>query len=463
MEKSIAVLPFRNDSPEDSTQYFMDGVMEELLNNLQTIKSLRVCGRTSVEKYREQNKTLSKIARELGVNYIIEGSGQKSGNSMRMRVQLISAEKKREKHIWANSFEQENIDLKTYFKTQSSFAEAIAKELSAALTPQEKNLIEKIPTENITAYEAYLKGQYYVKTSNLNELDTALYYFELAKEKDPEFALAYAGISIIWMSYQQIGKITPEEAGPKIMSAIETALAIDSTLADVHYTLALINFLAMWDWKNGESEFKRAIAINPNYADAHTMYSFFLSIMGRPEEAMKHIELAVRLDPLNPMIKATYSQVLFFSRRYDEAISVSRELLEMDPTNLATLDPLFNALHMKGRYEEAIEALKSYFTNMYKDFDHVFDQYPKLGYTGTLTLEGDTLLAQSKTKYMLPIDLAYFFVFSGNKELALDCLEKAYEIHDPNTIIITSPTFDILRNEPRFQELSKRLYLPTKQ
>jgi hypothetical protein len=115
---------------------------------------------------------------------------------------------------------------------------------------------------------------------------------------------------------------------------------------------------------------------------------------------------------------------------------------------------------MTGRDEEAFEALKLYFTNMYKDFAHVFDQYPKLGYTGTLNLEGDTLLTQSKTKYILPIELAYFYVFSGNKKLTLDCLEKAYEIHDPNTIIITSPTYDILRNEPRFQELLRKLNIP---
>jgi TolB-like protein len=458
LEKSIAVLPFRNDSLDDSTQYFMNGVMDELLTRLQFIEELRVISRTSVEQYRGTNKTIPEIANDLKVNFIVEGSGQKIGKLFRIRVQLIRA--KNESHLWGNNFEQQILTMTEYFKAQSGFVEDIANQLKAFISPGEKKLIVKIPTEDITAYEAYLKGQFYVKTFNLNELDTALYYFELAKEKDPEFALAYAGISYIWLGYQQIGKITPDEAGPKIMSAIETALALDSTLADVHYTLAMINFLGMWDWKNSELEFKKAIAINPNYADAQALYSLFLSIMGRPEEAIKHIELAIKLDPKNPMIKTTYSQVLFFTRRYNEAISVSRELLDTDSTILVALDPLFNALHMTGRDEEAFEALKYYFTNMYKDFAHVFDQYPKLGYTGTLNLEGDTLLTQSKTKYILPIELAYFYVFSGNKKLALDCLEKAYEIHDPNMIIITSPTYDILRNEPRFQELLRKLNIP---
>ena len=359
LEKSIAVLPFRNDSLDDSTQYFMNGVMDELLTRLQFIEELRVISRTSVEQYRGTNKTIPEIANDLKVNFIVEGSGQKIGKSFRIRVQLIRA--KNESHLWGNNFEQQILTMTEYFKAQSGFVEDIANQLKAFISPGEKKLIVKIPTEDITAYEAYLKGQFYVKTFNLNELDTALYYFELAKEKDPEFALAYAGISYIWLSYQQIGKITPDEAGPKIMSAIETALALDSTLADVHYTLAMINFLGMWDWKNSELEFKKAIAINPNYADAQALYSLFLSIMGRPEEAIKHIELAIKLDPKNPMIKTTYSQVLFFTRRYNEAISVSRELLDTDSTILVALDPLFNALHMTGRDEEAFEALKLLF------------------------------------------------------------------------------------------------------
>jgi TolB-like protein/predicted nucleic acid-binding Zn ribbon protein len=457
LEKSIAVLPFRNDSHDDSTQYFMDGVMEELLMNLQKIKELRVLGRTSVEQYRSQNKTIPQIAKELGVNYIIEGSGQKSGNSLRIRVQLIRANK--ESHIWANNFEQENLNLKDYFKIQSNFAESIARELDAVITPGEKQLIETVPTERLEAYDAYLKGQFYYHKITSNDMDIAMQYFELAKELDPDFALAYVGIGTVWLGRQVIGAAVPEEAGPKVLTSFMKALELDSTIAEVHYTLAIMNTYGMWDWKSAESEFKKANAINPNYADARALYSHLLNFLGRPKEAMEQMELALKLDPHNPTNLVTYSHDLLFVQRYDEVISVSRELFDKNPTMFVALDPLFQALHLTGRYEEAFEVMKNCYTNMYKDFDHVFDQYDKLGYAGTLSLEGDTLLSQSRTKYIVPLDIAYFYIFAGNKEKALECLEQAYELHDPNMPYITRPTYAILRDEPRFQDLLRKLNL----
>jgi TolB-like protein len=457
IERSIAVLPFRNDSPDDSTQYFMDGVMEELLTNLQKIKELRVVGRTSAEQYRSQNKTIPQIAQELGVNYIIEGSGQKSGNSFRMRVQLIRANK--EDHIWANTFEQEDLNLKDYFKVQANFAESIARELNAAITTGEKQLMETVPTYRLEAYDAYLKGQFYYHKITSNDMDIAMQYFELAKKLDPDFALAYVGIGTVWLGRQVIGAAVAEEAGPKVLTSFMKALELDSTIAEVHYTLAIMNTFGIWDWKSAESEFKKANAINPNYADARALYSHLLNFLGRPKEAMEQMELALKLDPHNPTNLVTYSQDLLFVQRYDDVISVSRELFDKNPTMFVALDPLFQALHLAGRYKEAFEVMKDYYSNFYIDFDHVFDQYDKLGYAGTLSLEGDTLLSQSKTKSILPIDIAYLYIFSGNKERALVCLEQSYKLHDPNMPYITRPTYAILRDEPRFQDLLKKLNL----
>jgi TolB-like protein len=437
----------------------MDGVMEELLNNLQAIKSLSVCGRTSVEQYRGQNKPIPEIAKELGVNYIVEGSGQKSGKSLRMRVQLIMTVNKKEKHIWGNSFEQQSLDLTEYFKTQAGFAQSIANEINAALTKEEKEFIDKIPTVDITAYDAYLKGQFYEKTFNLNELDSAMYYYELAKEKDPEFAPAYLGTVYVWLARQQLGEVPPEEAGPKIMAGIDKAIELDSTLAGIHLWVGVMDFFGTWDWKKAESAFKKAIAINPNYAEAYAYFSHLLNIQGHPGEAMKYIDLALKLDPLNPMIKVMYSQDLLFVHRYDEAVSVCKELYKQYPTMFAALDPLFNALYMQGRNQEAFEIIKLYFTIFYHDFNHVFDQYTKLGFAGTLNLEGDTLVAQAKTRNIVFIDIAYLYLFAGNKERTLDCLEHAYELHDPNIPYITRPAYYSLRDEPRYQELLKKLNL----
>jgi TolB-like protein len=203
-EKSIAVLPFINDSPDQENTYFINGVMEEILNNLQRIKDLRVISRTSAEQYRGQKKSISEIAQELGVNYIVEGSGQKYGNSFRLRAQLIMAE--HESHLWGESFQQKITEVEDIFNIQTKIAETIADELKAVITPEEKQLIEKVPTSNNEAYEAYIKGRFYLQNPNQNNLDISQKHFELAIEKDPGYAHAYAGIAYIWLLRQYLKK-----------------------------------------------------------------------------------------------------------------------------------------------------------------------------------------------------------------------------------------------------------------
>jgi TolB-like protein len=463
LEKSIAVLPFRNDSSEDSTQYFMDGVMEELLNNLQTIKTLTVCGRTSVEQYRGQNKTIPQIARELGVNYIIEGSGQKSGKSLRMRVQLIAAYKNKEKHIWANSFEQENIDLKRYFKTQSSFAEAIAKELNTALTLEEKQLIEKMPTQSLRAYEAYLKGMVYWRRLTKIDIETSIKYFDLAIEIDSGYAPAYAGISGAWAGLVQMGFVSPVDAGPNIMGALAKAVELDSTLADVQSALAGIKTWVLWDWAGGESAFKKAISINPNHVEARAYYSHFLNMMGRPDEAKEQIDLALKLDPANPLIISLYSVDLIFFKRYEEAIRVGNEALKLDPTSPLTISSMIFASHLAGRKDETIELYKKFLSSMYNVNTEIFDlNYKKLGYEKTLEIVADSVIGNLSKTYAMPVDIAILFTFSGDNKRAIDWLEKGFEERDQSMPYLLLPIFDPLRNDPRFQEITRKMNLPLK-
>ena len=458
-EKSIAVLPFINDSPDQENTYFINGVMEEILNNLQKIKALRVISRTSVEQYRGQKKPISEIAQELGVTYIVEGSGQKYGNAFRLRAQLIMAA--HESHLWGESFQQKITEVEDIFNIQTKIAETIADELKAVITPEEKQLIEKVPTSNNEAYEAYLKGRFYLQNVNQNNLDVAQKHFELAKEKDPAYAYAYAGIAYIWLIRQQMGFTIPEEAGPKIMEAILKASELDSNIVEVHFMQACINYLGVWDWKTSESEFQNAIAINPNHAEAHGLYAQLLYILGRPKEAFKHAELSFKLDPLNQLVKMWYGFNFLYEKRYDETISIYREVVELDPTNFTFYNGISEALHLKGIYEEAMEANKLFYINMYKDIDHVFDQYPKVGYADVMNLEGDILVKQSEKKYIIPADIVFLYVMAGNKEKALDWLEKGYELRDPLTPYIGRPFFtSLLLNEPRYQELIKKLNIP---
>jgi TolB-like protein len=462
IEKSIAVLPFINDSPNDSTTYFMDGIKEEVLNNLQSIKDLRVLSRTSTDQYKGPNKpTIPEIAKKLGVNYIVEGSGQKSGNKFRLRVQLIRASK--ESHLWARSYEQENPDAKDYFNIQSQIAQAIATQLEAIITPQEKQLIQKTPTVNLEAYDAYLKGEYYRKKYTQNDLETAMKYYKIALARDPGYALAYSGIASVWFGFSAIGYLYPNEGLPKGYAALMTAQKLDSTLAEVHFGLALYKFSTEFDWENSESEFQKTFRINPNLAEAHAQYSFLLNVIGHHEEAMKQIQLALRLDPFDPFVKSLYGFDLLYLYRYSDAISACHEALKIEPTINPGLTALILALHLSGRHEEALETWKKSNSISYPGSTHAFDQgYAKGGYIGALRLEADTLVARSKTEYINPIDIAWLYVCAGNKERTLDYLERAFEVHDQNLISLTMPIFDCLHNEKRYQELCRKMNLPIK-
>jgi len=461
LEKSVAILPFKNDSKDEENTYFINGLMEEILNNLQKIKDLRVISRTSVEQYRNQTKPIPEIAKELGVNYIMEGSGQKYGNAFRLRTQLIMAAK--ESHLWGESYQQKINEVEDIFRIQSQIAESIATELKAIITPQEKQLIEKIPTKELEAFDAYLKGQFYWRKLTPNDLETAMQYFELAKEKDPKYALAYAGICDVWIGRQQMGIAPPSEAGPKAFEAATKALELDSMRAEVHYSMAIMKVWGMWDWEGGELTFKKANELNPNYAEGHAFYAHLLNILGRPEEALKHGEESLKLDPLNPLLKSLYSADLMFARLYDEAIIAAREALKMDPSAPVALTMLAMALYQTKKYEESLEPLKKIWVSIYgnAEFGQIIDQsYITEGYTGALNKGADKLLMQSKNTYINPFEITILYLMAGNTEKALECIEMAYELRDPNLPYLHFPIYDSLRDEPRFQDLWRKLNLP---
>jgi TolB-like protein len=457
---SIAVLPLENLTGDTEKEFFVDVATEELIGQLGQISGLRrVISRTSAMKYKETDKSISEIARELNVDVVVEGSVQQAGDRVRIQVRLIDALPE-EQNLWGQTYERAMSDVLVMY---GEMARAIAEKAQINLTADELTRLSSARQVNSESYDAYLKGKFNHYKANLNDLDTAMLYYELAIEKDPDFALAYAGIAGVWLWRQQLHLASPDEAGPKIMGAIERALELDNTLAEAHQQLASMHVWGRFDWKAGEEAFKKAITINPNYVEAHAYYSHLLRILGRPEEATEHIELALKLDPHSLLIKTFYSQDLFSRRQYDDCISICREVLEKNPTMLLTTGLLYKALYLTGRYEEAFEFIKLDFSkrDRFKDFDHVFDQYEKLGFAGTLNLEADTLLAQSKSKFLHPSDLIDLYLMAGNKERALDCLEQAYEMHDPNMpYIATAPILDSLRDEPRFQELLRKMNLP---
>jgi len=458
LEKSVAVLPFRNDSPDEENTYFINGLMEEILNNLQKIKDLRVISRTSVEQYRNQTKPIPEIAKELGVNYIVEGSAQKYGNSFRLRTQLIMAAK--EDHLWGESYQQKITEVEDIFIVQSQIAEKIAQELKVIITPEEKQLIEKIPTEKLEAYDDYLKGQFYWRKLTSQDLDISLKYFEQAKEKDPQFALAYAGIADVWIGRQQLGYTPPDVAGPLAYEAAMKALELDNTRAEVHYTLALMYTWGMFDWEAGENSFKKAIDLKPAYPEAHIYYSHLLNILARPDEARVHAELALKQDPANPLVIALYAVDLVFFHEYEKASKLGYEVLEMDPTSgLAAFAIAFANYHL-GNFLKSTEGYIKIFAIQYPAVIEGLDlSITKATYRKTLELLAEKAIKGRNENYVLSTDIAQIFYLLNNKDQVVEWCEKGFEEHDPNMPYIAQ-LFVGMGEEPRFQQIVRKMNLP---
>jgi TolB-like protein/Tfp pilus assembly protein PilF len=461
IEKSIAVLPFINDSPNDSNQYFINGFMEDVLNHLQTIRELHPISRTSAEKYRKTTKSIPEIAKELSVNYIVEGDMQRYGNNIRLSVNLFKALKKEFK-LWGKTYEKKINDATDIFSLQSQIAQSIATELEAAITTKEKKLIEKIPTENLESYEDYLKGRFYLEKMTTNDFDTAMYYFNLAKEMDPRYALAYAGICEVWAYRQQLGLVSPAIANPNETAAIIKALELDSTNAVVQHALGDSRIWGLWDWKGSESAFKKGIALNPNLVLSHLGYSYSLKLLGRPKEAMEQIEITLKLDPMNPFIITFYGLSLFLERKYDESIKAYNDALKIEPGYGFAIGNLGGALYMKGKYKEALECFKST-CNGDPEMHKALEQgYIEGGYKGAMISYNQVAELRFKTSYWSPFDIAQTYAMAGENDKAIKWLQKCFEVHDPALPFLLAPIFDNLREDPRFQEIARKMNLPYK-
>jgi TolB-like protein len=461
IEKTVAVLPFINDSPSDSNLYFMNGLMEDVLIHLQSIKDLTPRSRISAEKFRNTSKTIPEIAKELGVNYVVEGVGRRSGNLIKLNINLYKIIKK-EVRIWGHSYDQEIHDARDVFRIESQLSEEIAQKLDAVITPQEKQRIEKAPTANLAAYEDYLLGKSYLNRFFHQDFDVAMQHFELAKDKDTNYALAYVGISEVWTIRAISSYSSSEEATPNALAAFNKAYKLDSTLAEVYVCRSWIQNYLMYDYQGAEISCKKALSLNPNNTDVRTGYANLLVTLGRLNEAAEQIEIALNLDPMNLNSKGPYCMIMFCSRRYDDAISGFNELLKIDPENGFVLDNLPLALHMAGRYSEALRVWESAFSIYFKGKANIFKQDNKLkSYVEILNLQGDNLARNLRTKYINPTEIAQIYACAGNKRRTLDMLEYALAKHDPNLpYILRYPIFDFLKDDVRYKNLSYKLNLP---
>ncbi len=457
--EAVAVLPLENLTGDPGQEFFVDAATDELIGQLAQIGALRVISRRSVMQYKGVKKPIPEIAQELNVDAVVEGTVLHVGDSVRIRVQLIEALPE-ERNLWAQTYDREMTDVLVMYK---EMARAIADKTRVELTSQEEANLASTRQVNPEAYEAYNKGMFHFYKLTPQDLELALQYFELALEKDPDYALAYVGIGQVWGGRQQQGLVSASEAGQKSRAARQKALELDDTLPEVHYALATQKTWGDWDWEGAEKEFQRAIELNPNYPDPRAYYSYFLFYMERPEEAMAQIERALELDPFHAAFRSIYAWDLMYARRFDEAVEHLQETLRTAPTDQMTLSALKSAYHVKGMYEEALEIWKMWFaTKGDREAEEALARgYEEGGYSGALSSVAEMMIERSRTTFVTPWQIATLYTRAGKNEEALEWLEKAYEAHDPNMPYISvDPIFDDLRGDPRFQDLLRRMNLP---
>jgi TolB-like protein/Tfp pilus assembly protein PilF len=455
---SVAVLPIENLTGDPGQEYFVDGATDELIGQLAQISALRVISRTSVMKYKAMKEPVPEIARELKVKAIVAGTVHRLGERVRIRVELIAALPE-ERNIWTQTYDRAMTDVQVMY---SEMARTIAGKMRVRLAPQEESRLAGARQVNPEAYEAYLQGQFHWYKLTRPDLETALQYFESALAKDPNYAQAYAGIASVWVGRQQQGYVPTSEAAPKAKAAAAKALELDSTLAEVHDTLAGIRTWTDWDWEGGEAEYRRAIELNPNLPGPRVSLSHLLNILKRPEEAMAQVRRALELDPLNALFRDFYAMDLMYAHRYDDAIAEIRDTLKSSPNDLVALSTLRSAYHMKRMYPEALEAWKaSYAARGDGAAEEALARgSDEGGYPMALQRVAEALAARSRTAYVPSWQIGTLYTRAGKKDEALEWLEKAYQAHDPNMPYISvDPIFDDFRDDPRFRDLLRKMNL----
>ena len=326
--RSLAVLPLENLSGDASQEYFADGMTEELITDLGQIRALRVISRTSTMTYKSVHKPLAVIARELNVEAVVECSVLRSGDRVRITAQLI--EVPADRHMWAQSYEG---DIRDSLALQSRVARDIAEQIRATLDRNEQTALNASKMVNPEAFEAYLKGRYFLNKRTGDGLTRAIGYFRKAIEIEPAYAAAHSGLadSFALAGDWKYAVLPPQDAFPRARAAATKALALDDSLSEAHASLALAYDLYGWDWQAADREYQRAIQLNPGYATAHQWYSWHLIMQGRINEAIVEIRKAESLDPLSLIIGADIADALCVAHRYDEAVQQSEKTLELDP------------------------------------------------------------------------------------------------------------------------------------
>ena len=454
--RSLAVLPLKNLSSDQAQEYFADGMTEALIAELARIGALRVISRTSAMSYKNTDKLMMQIAQELNVDGVIEGSIMRDGDQVRISVQLIHGPTDR--HLWAENYVRE---LRGILGLQSDVARAIANQVRAQLSAQETARLSDMPRVDPEAHDAYLRGRFYWNEGAREDIEKARDYFEQALKKDPLYAPAYAGLADYYSALPFYTNARSDDVFPKAKEAVAKALELDSLLAEAHGTLAYILTYYDWDWVAAEKEFKQSLALNPNDATQRHRYSRYLASVGRTQEALKELERARLLDPLDLVIKANVGVIHYFARQYDQAIEELQNVLRDHPDFTTAKWGLALAYEQKGSYQQALPEMEKASArrqaNALASLGHLYGVMGRKQEANKILKE---LRMRAPQENISGYQIALVHIGLGETQEALGALRQAYrERSTLLTYIGMDPRFDPLRSDPAFQELLRRIGL----
>ncbi len=457
----LVVLPFANLSNDPAQEYFSDGLTEETIADVGEInpEKLGVIARTSAMAYKNTNKTVNQIGRELDVDYVLEGSVRREGGTARITAQLIRVSD--QSHIWAHNYERE---VGGILALQNELGRAIAQQIQVKLTPSHSGEASHRGATNPDAYDLYLKGRFYLGKRTGDGIDKGIEYFKQSIAKDPGFALGYAGLA---NSYLASTISSPQEFFPRARAAASRALELDQGLAEAHAALGAEKAGFEYDWAGAEQEFKRAIELNANCADAHFYYSWYLlTPLGRPEPAIAEMKKALELDPLSGIYNTVLGLSYYYARQYDPALQQFNKTLTLDPDFFIAPFHLAWLYSQLGQYPEAITELTK--GRLLRGDDHAKVATDEIALRKAFAAQGAKGFWQQIQKWnerdspnVGEFDTPQVYSRLGEKEKAMVSLEKNYEERAPLvTLLKVDPALDALHSEPRFSDLLRRMNLP---
>jgi serine/threonine-protein kinase len=458
-DNTIAVLPFSNLSSDAENEYFSDGLTEELIHALTKVEGLKVVAWSSAIQFKGKARDIYEIGQRLRVGRILEGSVRRSGDQLRIAVQVIDIATGY--YLWSETYDRRMQDL---FAVQAEIAGAIVNFLEMRLAARRKPEAPRPSSADLEAYNLYLKGRYFWNKRTNEGLKKSAECFEKAIERDSNCALAYAGLADALQIQAGYGMEHPAGVLPRAKAAAFRALEIDSTLAEAHTSLGLIRSLHDFEWEEAEQHYLHAIELNPGYATAHFWYGAdFLTNLGRFDEAHDEVKLACELDPLTPIVKMCQGYLLFVSRRYQDATASYRFLLEEEPTFYKLHTALGRVLIHMGQYQKAIESLERG-RALAGDVPNIFaalgQAYALAGDEQQARRMLEKLTGMARTRYVPCTCFAIVHTGLGENDLALEWLERSCELHELTLAVIgIHPAYDALRSEPRFDVLLKRVGL----